>query len=206
LLRGSDDERKVLEVEVHEFWLYIGQLEILMNRTTQLTRRLARGSIVAAVALSALLAGQAQADQARAVLPFQARIAETSVAVPCGPTLQQLCVTIAGSGRATLLGKISEAATVVVDLSSNPAPGCSAEVRTTTITAANGDQITMQATGQVCFGPTTGTASDAYVVTGGTGRYSGASGSGTDTASIDRVSGNAVSTFTGTLSSPGSLP
>ncbi len=123
-----------------------------MNRTTQLIRRVARGSVVAALALSALLPGLAQADQARALLPFQARIAEASVAVPCGPTLQQLCVTIAGSGRATL------------------------------------------------------TASDAYVVTGGTGRYSGASGSGTDSASIDRASGNAVSTFSGTLSSPGSLP
>ena len=175
-----------------------------MNRSTQLTRNLAGGAVVAALALSALLPGLVQADQPRPrLVPFQATIAETSVAVPCGPNL---CATIMGSGRATHLGKTSEASAVVVELSSNPAPGCFMETRTTTLIAANGDEITMHHTGQVCFSPTTGTALDSYVVTGGTGRYSGASGSGANSASIDRVTGNAVTIFTGTLSSPGSLP
>ena len=175
-----------------------------MNRTSPLTRHIASRTVVAALALSALLPGLAQADQPPPrLVPFHATIAETSVAVPCGPSL---CATIKGSGQATHLGKTSEASTVVVELSSNPAPGCFVETRTTTLTAANGDQMTMHHTGQVCFSSTTGTALDSYVVTGGTGRYSGASGSGTNTASIDRVTGNAVTTFTGTLSSPGSLP
>ncbi|HEX6507678.1 MAG TPA: hypothetical protein VF221_08615, partial [Chloroflexota bacterium] len=54
-------------------------------------------------------------------------------------------------------------------------------------------------------GPTSVTAVDSYVVTGGTGRFSGASGSGTNTASINLASTTAVVTFEGTLSSPGSL-
>jgi len=177
--------------------------ETVMNRPTPLTRHLASRAVVAALALSAFLPGLARADQpSPGAVPFHAAIAETSAAAPCGPNL---CATITGSGQATYLGAISEASSVVVDLLSNPAPGCFAETRTTTLTAANGDQITMNHTGQVCFSATTGTALDSYVVTGGTGRYSGAIGSGTNRASIDRVTGNAVTTFIGTLSSPGSL-
>ena len=64
----------------------------------------------------------------------------------------------------------------------------------------------MTATGKSCStGPTTVTAVDSYVVTGGTGRFSGASGSGTNTALVDLASGRSVITFIGTLSSPGSL-
>jgi len=75
----------------------------------------------------------------------------------------------------------------------------------TTLTASNGDQITMQATGKNCTVGQTVIAVDIYVVTGGTGRFSRARGAGTNSASIDRTTGTAIVTYTGTLSSPGSL-
>jgi len=90
------------------------------------------------------------------------------------------------------------------NLASGPGPSCTteghAETRTPLV-AANGDQITLLTTAYNCTtGPTTQTAMDSYVVTGGTGKFSGASGSGTITATIDLANGTAMTTFTGTLS------
>jgi hypothetical protein len=110
-----------------------------------------------------------------------------------------------GSGEATRLGHFQESALVVSNLASNPAPGCNTETRNTTLTAANGDEIMLYSTGVSCAtGPTTGTASDTYQVVGGTGRFSGASGSGTSTGQFI-IDTSAVSTFSGLLSTPGSL-
>jgi hypothetical protein len=111
-----------------------------------------------------------------------------------------------GTGEATHLGKIRESASVVINLASNPAPGCTTEIRETILTAANGDQLTLHATGQACdTSPTTTSAVDSFVVTGRTGRFNGASGDGTIKVTIDRASGTAVTTVNGVLSTPGSL-
>jgi hypothetical protein len=125
----------------------------------------------------------------------------------CDPNL--ICSPATGSGQATHLGTTSEASEVFVDLLNPPAPNCLSETRTVTLTGANGDQITLALTGQTCFAGqpgtlTIGTAADSWVVTVGTGRFSGATGSGTDTALIDGTTLTAVTTFTGTLSTPGS--
>jgi hypothetical protein len=45
-----------------------------------------------------------------------------------------------------------------------------------------------------------------YIVTSGTGRFSGAKGTGADSVSIDRATLTATATYDGTLSAPGSLP
>ena len=68
-----------------------------------------------------------------------------------------------------------------MDLLNPPAPNCLSETRTVTLTGANGDQITLALTGQTCFAGqpgtlTIGTAADSWVVTGGTGRFSGSDG------------------------------
>lgn len=144
---------------------------------------------------------------AASLVPFHARVAETFMAAPCAPT-PSLCVTNTGSGQATHLGNIRESTVTVLNLASKPGPGCTtdghAETRTTTFVAANGDQITLEASGYSCpTGETTLTAVDAYVVTGGTGRFSGASGSGTINSMIDLANGTAVDTFNGVLSAVG---
>jgi len=165
---------------------------------------LGRISLAVVALVVALIAVPRQAS-AESLVPFQATVTEGGFTpTPCSP-VPSLCIPLTGSGEATHLGKIQESALVVSNLASNPAPGCFTETRDTTFTAANGDQITMHATGRNCStGPTTVTAWDSYVVTGGTGRFNGASGSGKDTAMIV-VAKSAVVTFSGKLSSPGSL-
>jgi hypothetical protein len=169
------------------------------ERTAMIYAR--RISLVVVALMAGLVAVPLQASAA-SLVPFHATVAETFTAAVCDP-FPSLCVTIAGRGHATHLGRVREAATVVVDLASDPAPGCHTETRKTTLTAADGDQIMLDATGQNCAtGPTTVTAVDAYVVTGGTGRFSGATGSGTIIAKIDLASGRARVTFRGLLSGP----
>jgi hypothetical protein len=177
------------------------------NGTTALA--FARRIAMAVGALSAALIAVPERAAAASLVPFHATMNETFGIVPCDPTL--ICSPITGSGQATHLGQTSEASEVFVDLLHPPAPGCLSETRTVTLTGANGDQITLALTGQSCVTAgqpgtlTKGTAADAWVVTGGTGRYSGATGSGTNTAFIDGATLTAVTTFTGTLSTPGSL-
>lgn len=150
----------------------------------------------------AALIGCGQASAA-SLGPFQATVAETFTAAPCSP-VPSLCVSAVGTGDATLVGPIRESASVVINLASNPAPGCTAETRETILSAANGDQLMLHATGQSCAtGPTTVAAVDSYVVTGWTGRFSGASGSGTITVTIDQASGKSQTSFNGVLSTPG---
>jgi hypothetical protein len=162
---------------------------------------------LAVAALLALLAAVPQQAAATSQVPFSAMMNETFAVIPCAPNSNPnvVCVSVAGSGQATQLGNTGESSEVFVNLST---PVCHAETRTVILTAANGDQVTLALTGQSCdtnSTPITGTASDSWVVSGGTGRFSGATGSGTNSALIYGLTGTAVTTFTGTLSTPGSL-
>lgn len=157
-----------------------------------------------AVAVGALFlhASNASADS---MVPFHASVSETFTAAPCG--ILSRCITAVGHGQATHLGEISENAFVVVDI--NPAHaknGCAPETRTTTFTAANGDTITMHGTGLSC--PATSDAHDDYVITGGTGRFQGASGNGNE-YNVHTFTGPgmgvATVTYDGTISTVGSL-
>jgi hypothetical protein len=164
----------------------------------------AGGRICVAVAVVVAVMGAAPlSTRATSQVPFHATTVESIAAAPCGTSL---CVTVTGSGEATYLGTIQDSTSITVDLTSNPAPGCHTQTLDTTFTAANGDQLTLHGTGVSCAtGPTTVTVVDAFVVSGGTGRFSGASGSVTDTGTANLVTSTAVATFDGTISSPGSL-
>jgi hypothetical protein len=74
------------------------------------------------------------------------------------------------------------------------------------MTGANGDQLELSLHGVSCdTGATTGITGishDIYVVTGGTGRFSGATGQGTSTVYIYAMEGRSVSVFDGTVSRP----
>jgi hypothetical protein len=72
-------------------------------------------------------------------------------------------------------------------------------VSTATLTAANGDTINLTASGTVCMAPSgTVVATATYTITGGTGRFSTATGSGTTRTDSDFSSG-IPGTFTGTV-------
>jgi hypothetical protein len=142
---------------------------------------------------------------ADSLVPFHATVSETFTAAPCGPTAR--CITAIGTGYATHLGAITETATVVVDLDPTHAQqGCAPEVRTTTLTAADGDTITMHGAGFSCAA--TSDAHDSYEITGGTGRFEGAWGNGLE-YNIHTFTGPGVGvstvTYDGTISSVGSL-
>src|SRR3954469_16946835 len=163
--------------------------------------------LVALALASGLLVGTVAAGAAAPLVPFHATTTETFTATVAGCTpAPSLCITTAGAGQGARLGRLQEASTVVSDLAStNPAcpGGGHRETRTTVLTAANGDQLTLVGPGFNCStGATTATAADTFVVTGGTGRLSGASGSGTVTATIDLARATAVVTVDGTLSTP----
>lgn len=158
----------------------------------------------AALALLAFALGPSLAA-ADSLVPLHATVSETYTATPCG--IASRCITATGTGFSIHLGAITEQASVVVDL--NPADaqgGCAPELRTDTLTAANGDSITMTASGWSC--PATSDAHDTYTITGGTGRFAGATGSGaeynTHTFTGPGI-GVASVVYDGTVSSVGSL-
>ena len=109
------------------------------------------------------------------------------------------------TGQATRLGRVTEYSVIVVDLSTaNPVTGCSDEIRTSTFTAANGHQITLEGSSVAVRNcqdqkPSWG---DLWTVVGGTGRFAGATGSGTNSVTINRSMSpvTSVTTFTGAIS------
>ncbi len=161
-------------------------------------------ALVALVGVAALFLRPSPAA-AESLVPFHASVSENFTAAPCNT--KSICITAIGHGQAEHLGEISEYALVVVDV--NPADlhnGCEPETRSTTLTAANGDVITMYGTGYSC--PATSDAHDSYAITGGTGRFQGSSGSGTEhnTHTFTKPGvGVATVTYDGTISSVGSL-
>lgn len=159
-------------------------------------------ALVPTLALGAVAAPIASANAS--AVPFQATLAEAIAPNPlCAPNTR--CTAITGIGQATHLGKSTEIANVASYITITLPGGCNPESRTTTLTAANGDTLTLAATGTNCptSVPTMKTAFDNYTVTGGTGRFAGASGSGTISATIDLATRTAVVTVSGTLSAPG---
>jgi hypothetical protein len=162
-------------------------------------------------AVLAVMVGLPSHASAIGQVSFEATVAEIDQGEAFCPTTQTryLCVTLTGAGHATQLGAVQESVVIVVDLSTAgvAGPGCASEQRTSTLTASNGDFITLQGPGQACGNSHHGRARDMWVVTAGTGPFAGATGSGFNVVSIDRNSTpvTSVTTFSGTLSSPGTL-
>ena len=161
-------------------------------------------AMIALVGATALLLRPSRAS-ADSLVPFHATVSETFTAAPCGTMAR--CITAVGHGQAEHLGEVSESAMVRVDV--NPADlhnGCNPETRTTTLTAANGDVITLYGTGYSCA--STSGAQDNLAITGGTGRFQGAHGA-VDESNVHTFTGPGVGvatvTYSGTISSVGSL-
>ena len=166
-----------------------------------------RMSLAVVALIAALIAVTGQASAASQV-PFRAALTNANATVPCPPNtpVPSFCVAITGSGHATHMGEIQESGFVVVSVGRPCGPGCVTDFARHTITAANGDQIVVETTGEnsATADPTIRFRTGPYVVTGGTGRFSGASGSGTATATINMATGTSTATFVGVQSTPGS--
>jgi len=104
-------------------------------------------SLFAASSAVAVPVGSAQ-DQ----VPFRASFSDQFVAIAC----PVLCVTATGTGNAVHLGRASEVAHGTLDPATfDPTTGCAPDTSTATLTAANGDQLTLRTTGVFCQTSTT---------------------------------------------------
>lgn len=164
-----------------------------MRRLWNTTSRRIGSSLVVVLTLFGL-AAPAAAHQ----VPFTA----TGTAVITGVThlpggLTQIDCNV--SGTATHLGNTSGPLTRIQDHHGNFGS-------TAVLVGANGDSVFLtinghfERTGGKCVLTSTGT----YTVTGGTGSFAHATGSGTITTQIDQCAGTASGTYTGTISQPNS--
>ena len=101
---------------------------------------------------------------------------------------------LSGTGNGTQIGQFGYAAAITVDEATGQGLG------TVVWTAANGDQIFASTTGEVLgldF-PNLFLA-ETQIITGGTGRFAGATGTGLVNRSLDLLTGVTSGTFTGTI-------
>lgn len=159
-------------------------------------RAIVIGGVIAAAALSQNAAAVAAGDQ----VPFKAMFSGSAVLT------SPWTIVFDGSGQASHLGRMANVGDVLVTGLDGSCPGGVTAVNTETLTAANGDSITVTSHDVTCLtGPMQYHGTGLWTVTGGTGRFGGAAGSGT----FDGIADLAAQTFTisleGTISTPGAL-
>jgi hypothetical protein len=127
-------------------------------------------------------------------VPFNGTFEGTQAATPLEPPFALVDGT--ASGTATQLGRFTVAFPHTVNFATATGVG------TYTFIAANGDTLTADFTGQAQVAPITSIVEQA-TITGGTGRFTGATGNFTVRRLVDRVAGTTTGSFEGTMSAPG---
>ena len=135
--------------------------------------------------------GHPSSDSQTAELPFKGDLEGTQSVTLLDPPFGQVAGQATGNG--THLGKFAVQFPHIVNFATSTGVG------TYTFTAADGDTLTANFTGQAQPGPITSIVEEA-VITGGTGRFAGATGSFTVRRLFDRNAGTTTGSFTGTLS------
>lgn len=163
--------------------------------------------LVASMSLVAATPVMADQPAGPKMVPFKASYSGTYRAQVVPPHV--IITGTGGKGHATHLGNFELANRILVNLVRGPVQNCpvpgTTEAFTATLTGANGDAIVLQGTGHGCqTGPTTVSVVDTVQVTGGTGRFEGATGSITVRTAVDQAAGSEVIDFDGLISRPGS--
>jgi hypothetical protein len=158
-----------------------------------------RNSIVRlSLALLAVLAlaGPAAAEGQEKQVPFRGVLEGVSTVTPRTPPF--VSINVEGSGHATQLGHFDVSIPHVTNRSNGTAVG------SYEFTAANGDTLTADFTSQVTPTDVPGVVSVAVTatITGGTGRFAGATGSFVSDRVADIVNGIVSDSFEGTISTP----
>ena len=146
---------------------------------------------VALVAASAVSLASSAVSAVAAETPFKGTLnaVETSHLVfPIASVDRQ------GTGTATHLGRYTEHATLQVNVLTGSSTG------TSTFTAANGDTLTASITGQSTrTSPGVLSIVEVYTITGGTGRFAGATGTITLESTLNLATEDSSGTFSGTI-------
>jgi hypothetical protein len=151
---------------------------------------------IAVVAVLGLTAPAAAEEQ----VPFKGNLEGNVTITPVPespPTIVD--VHVEGAGNATQLGRFTLTIPHRVDRATRTASG------SYHFTAANGDTLSANFTGQSMPTETLGVISivETATITGGTGRFAGATGSFTSERLFDTFIGTTTGSFSGTISSPG---
>ena len=159
-----------------------------------------RAAISAAtLALAAFaLMGLARPAAAGEQVPFKGSLEAVVTRIPLAPPL--VAVLLTGTGNATHLGAFTFTAPHVVNLATRIATG------SYVFTAANGDQVYADFVGHSTRTDQPGVIKivEVATITGGTGRFAGATGGFTVVRLYDTIAGTTAGSFEGTISSPGS--
>src|SRR5438105_4685091 len=152
--------------------------------------------IGAALALVAVLGPGGPAVAADPV-PFKGSLDGDVTVTPLAPPFLQ--VDVGATGKATQLGRFTLDVPHVVNAANGTAVG------SYEFTAANGDKVYAEFTGQAMPTATPGVLYivETATITGGTGRFAGATGSFTSERLYDTLAGTTVRSFEGTISAPG---
>ena len=157
-----------------------------------------RYSLAASLALAVLvvlgLAGPASAGEQ---LPFKGSFEGDVTVTPLAPPFRQ--VDVEAAGNATYLGQFTLDIPHVVNRATRTAIG------TYEFTAANGDTVYAEFTGVATPTAIPGVLyiEETATITGGTGRFAGATGIFSVERWYDMVAGTTIGSFEGTISSPG---
>jgi hypothetical protein len=152
-------------------------------------------STAAALTLALALAGPVSAGEQ---IPFRGTLAGIATITPLDPPV--VAVRIEATGTATHLGRFTLEAPHVVNQATLSAVG------TYLLTAANGDTITADLAGTATMiePPNVIAISETATVTGGTGRFAGATGSIHVERMFNRATGVTTGTLDGWISTAGS--
>ena len=156
-----------------------------------------RNSTAATLALGVVVVlGLAGPVAAGEQVPFKGSLNGDVTVAPLAPPL--LHVDVEATGKATRLGKFTLGIPHVVNAAKGTAKG------TYEFTAANGDTLTADFTGTATpIGGGVLYIEETATITGGTGRFAGATGTFTVERWFDTIAGTTVGSFEGTISSPG---
>lgn len=149
--------------------------------------------VLAALAVLGLASPAAAGDQ----VPFKGNLDGIVTHTPIDPLHDQ--VDVEATGNATQLGEFMLDIPHVVNHANGTAIG------SYVFTAANGDILFGDFTGQATPTAIPGVLyiEETVTITGGTGRFAGASGSFLCERLFDRIAGTTIGSFEGTISSPG---
>lgn len=154
------------------------------------------GALVMATMAVALVLSLAGPVAARDQVPFKGRLAGTVTVTPIDPPIAS--VLIEGAGNATQLGRFTVEIPHVVNQAIRVGEG------TYVFTAANGDTLTADFTGQATvLAPGVLSTAETGIIAGGTGRFEGATGSFAAERIFFVATGVTTGSFAGTISTPG---